>query len=55
MVYVMNCVGGKAFSHLEPRAQKNATNPWKDLDEMFAYLKCVFGDLHRRQNAETEF
>ena len=55
MFYVMNHVSSKAFSHLEPRARKNATNPWKDLDKMFAYLERVFGDPHKRQNAETEF
>ena len=27
MVYVMNRVGGTAFSYLEPRAQRNATKP----------------------------
>ena len=55
IIYVINCVGGKAFSHLEPRAQKNATNLWKDLDEMLAYLERVFGNPNRRQNAVTEF
>ena len=55
MVHVMNRVSGKAFSHLEPRTQKNTTNPWKDLDKIFAYLKRVFSDPNRHQNAETEF
>ena len=55
MVYVMNRVDGKVFSHLKPRAQKNVTNLWKDLDEMFAYLEQVFSNPNRRQNAETEF
>ena len=56
MAYVMSRVGGIAFSHLEPRAQKNGpARPWKDLDEMLAYLECVFGDSNRRENAEYEF
>lgn len=55
MVYVMKRVGGTAFDHLEPRARKNATRPWKDSDEMLAYLKQVFGDSNRRENAENEF
>lgn len=55
MVYVMNCVGGTAFSHVEPRSGKNATKPWKDLEEMLACLERVFGDSNRRENAETEF
>ena len=55
MVYVMNRVDGTAFSHLEPRVQKNATNPWKYADEMLAYLKRVFGNSNRRQDVETQF
>ena len=55
MVYVMNRVGGMAFSHLEPRAQKNAIKPWKDSEEMFTYLERVFGDLNRLKNAENEY
>ena len=55
MVYVMNRIGGKAFCHLKPRAQTNASRPWKDLDKMLAYLELVFGDPNRRANAETQF
>ena len=56
MAYVMNRMGGMAFGHLEPRAQENRlARPWKDLNEMLAYLKRVFGDPNRRQNAEYEF
>ena len=55
MVYVMNCVGGTAFSHLEPRARRNATKPWKDLEEMLTYLEQVFGDSNRLENAENEY
>ena len=55
MVYVMNRVGSEAFGHLEPRARVNASRPWKDSDEMLAYLERVFGDPNRRANAETQF
>ena len=60
MACVMNRIGGMAFGHLEPRARdqrarKHGPKPWKDSDEMLAYLKKVFGDLNRRQNAEYEF
>ena len=39
MAYVMNCVGGTAFGHLEPRAREHGSRPWKDSDKMFAYLE----------------
>ena len=55
MVYVMNRVGGMAFSHLEPRARKNATKPWKDSEEMLTYLEREFGDSNRLENAENEY
>ena len=57
MAYVMSRVGSTAFSHLEPRAQKNRTGPepWKDSDKMLAYLERVFGDSNKRRNAEYEF
>ena len=55
MVYVMNCVEGMAFGHLKLRFCDNATNSWKDLDEIFIYLKRVFGDLNRQKNAEKKF
>ena len=55
MVYVMSRVGEEAFGHLEPRARVNAPRPWKDSDEMLAYLERVFGDPNRRANAETQF
>ena len=55
MVYVINCVGGTAFSHLEPRAQRNATKPWKDSEEMLTYLEQVFGNSNRPENAENEY
>ena len=57
MAYVMSCVGGTTFSHLEPRVRKNRTRPepWKDSDKMLAYLERVFGDSNRRRNAEYEF
>ena len=34
---------------------EHGSRPWRDSDEMFAYLKRVFGDSNRRQNAEYEF
>ena len=55
MVYVTNCVSGTAFGHLEPRAQKNATKPWKDLDKIFTYLERVFGNPNRQENAKNKF
>ena len=55
MAYVMNRVGSTAFGHLEPRAQENRSRPWKDLNEMFAYLERVFGDSNRHRNAEYKF
>ena len=55
MVYVMNRVGGTAFSHLEPHAQRNATRPWKDSEKMLTYLEQVFGDLNRLKNAENKY
>ena len=55
MAYVMSRVGGTAFGHLEPRAWENRPRPWKDSNEMFAYLERVFGDSNRRQNAEYKF
>ena len=55
MVYVLNCVSGTTFGHLEPCARINATKPWKDLDKMLAYFERVFGDSNRRANAETKF
>ena len=39
MTYVMNRVAGTAFNHLEPRARDNAAKPWKDSNEIFAYLE----------------
>ena len=27
MAYIMSCVGGTAFGHLEPRAQENGPRP----------------------------
>ena len=47
MAYVMSCVGGTAFSHLEPHAWENGSRPWKDSNEMLAYLEQVFGDSNR--------
>ena len=42
MVYIMNCVDDMTFSHLESRAQKNATKPWKDSDKMLCLPRtCV--------------
>ena len=55
MAYVMSRVGGTAFGHLEPRARENGPRPWKDSNEMLAYLERVFGDSNRRRNAEYEF
>ena len=55
MMYVMNRMGSDAFGHLEPRTRPNAPRPWKDSDEMLAYLERVFGDPNRRANAETQF
>ena len=55
IIYVINRMNGTAFSHLEPRAWKNATKPWKDLDEMFTYLKRVFGNSNRQKNAKNDF
>ena len=55
MAYVMNCVGGTAFGHLEPRAREHGPRPWKDLDEMLAYLERVFGDPNRHANAKYKF
>ena len=56
MAYVMNRVGGTAFSHLEPRAREHGLKLWKDSDEILAYLERVFGNsTNRRRNAEYEF
>ena len=55
MAYVMNRVGGTAFGHLEPQAREHGPRPWKDSDEMLAYLERVFGDSNRRRNAKYEF
>ena len=55
MAYVMSCVDGTAFSHLDSRAHEHGPRPWKSLDKMFAYLEQVFGDSNRRWNAEYEF
>ena len=55
MAYVMSCVGGTAFSHLEPQACEHGLRPWKDSDKMLAYLERVFRDSNRRRNAEYEF
>ena len=59
MAYVMNCVGGTAFGHLEPCAQEHAwqhgPKPWKNSTEMLVYLERVFGDPNRRQNAKYKF
>ena len=40
IVYVINCVDGMVFNHLEPCSQTNTTKPWKNLDKMLVYLKC---------------
>ena len=61
MAYVISRVGGTAFGHLEPCAREqcarseNGPRPWKDSNEMLAYLERVFGDPNRRQNAEYKF
>ena len=55
MAYVMSRVGGTAFGHLEPPAREHGPQPWKDSDEMLAYLEQVFGDSNKRRNAEYEF
>ena len=55
MAYVMNRVEGMAFGHLEPHTQDNATEPWKDSNDMLTYLERVFGNSNRRQNAENEY
>ena len=55
MAYVISCVSGTAFSHLEPRAWEHGPRPWKDSDNMLAYLERVFKDSNRRQNAEYKF
>ena len=39
MAYVMSRVSGTAFSHLEPRAREHGPRPWRDSDEMLAYLE----------------
>ena len=54
IVYVLNCLDGRAFKHVEPRARKNASKPWKNLDKMFAHLERVFGDSNRLKNAENK-
>ena len=48
MAYVISRVSGTAFSHLEPRVQENRPRPWKDLNEMLAYLEQVFKDSNKR-------
>ena len=55
MAYVMSRVSGTVFRHLEPRAREHGPRPWRDLNEMFAYLERVFGDFNGRQNAEYKF
>ena len=55
IVYVLNCLDGRAFKHVKPRARKNASKPWKDLDEMLTHLERVFGDANCLENAESEY
>lgn len=55
MAYVMNRVGGEAFGHLEPRLRKSATKPWVTADEMLDYLKRIFDNSQRRENAKNAF
>ena len=55
MAYVMSCVGGTAFGHLEPRAREHGPRPWSNSNKMLAYLERVFGDSNRRRNAEYKF
>ena len=55
IVYVLNRLDGRAFKHMEPRARKNASKPWKDSNKMLAHLERVFGDSNRLENAENEY
>ena len=55
MAYVINRVEGMAFGHLEPRTRDNATEPWKDSNDMLTYLERVFGNSNRRRNAENKY
>ena len=55
MAYVISHISGTAFSHLELRAYKHGSKPWRKLDKMLIYLKWVFEDCNRRQNAEYKF
>lgn len=53
--YVMNQVDGLAFYHLKLKKKNNAPKPWTITDNMFAYLKKVFGDSHCKKNAKANF
>ena len=55
IAYVMNCVGGTTFDHLEPQACEHRPRPWKDSDKILAYLERVFGDPNKRANAKYKF
>lgn len=55
IVYIMNHVGGMAFSHLKLCAQNNTAKPWKNFDKMFGYLELVFSDLNKQKNTENNF
>lgn len=55
LIYTENRIRGKALQHLETCLQLNSITSFTTIEDLFNYLKDIFGNLHWTKHTIEKF